>query len=75
LTSIWAVWHKVNPHRWSPATDRIIVMYDNQADADNFVAIHPQYHYQSGQMDPPTILEVREIKLGELQGYWNPSFP
>lgn len=75
MTSVWIVWYKVNPHRWSQGADRIIAIYDNQDDADNFVAIHPQYHYVFGKSEPACILEAKEIELNKVIGYWNPLFP
>lgn len=69
------VWLKSNPHVWSSNDDKLIVAYDNRDDADNFVAIHPQYHYRSGYAEPHRILEVQEIKLGEVWEYWKPAFP
>lgn len=49
--------------------------YPDRLQADNFVAIHPQHHYRLGELAPSMILEVEEIQLGEILGYWKPSFP
>jgi hypothetical protein len=75
LTSVWAVWRRSNPHIPSSGEKTLIVLYDNRDDALNFVAIHPQYHYEMGVASPRQILEIQEIQLGEVWAWWQPSFP
>lgn len=69
------MWQRVNPHRWSSGDKTLIAIYSDRDQADNFVAIHPQYHYQPGKDFPSRILEIEEIPLDTVWGYWNPSFP
>lgn len=75
MNKIYAVWLKSNPHSWNSSYQRLIVAYPDRLQADNFVAIHPQHHYRLGELAPSMILEVEEIQLGEILGYWKPSFP
>lgn len=75
LRSVWAVKYCVNPHRPSSNPGGIVVIYTNREDAENFVAIHPQYHYKMGVNEPRTILEIKELPVGQVAHWWKPSFP
>ena len=75
LTLIYAIVEKTNPHIWSTGSTRTVVTFENKDDADNFYLRHPQYHYKLGVAEPKTIIEIREITLGEVAWWWKPSFP
>lgn len=75
MRTVWAVEKKTNPHVWDAHHPTLVVVYGDREQAENFVAIHPQHHYRVGESEPRIILEVREIQLGEILCYWNPSFP
>lgn len=75
IESVWAVEHSVNPHRPSHGSSGIVVIYANKKDAENFIALHPQYHYKLGLPDPRTILELKELPIGQVADWWRPTFP
>lgn len=75
LKSVWAVKHRTNPCRPSSGGSGIVVIYTNKEDAENFIALHPQYHYKIGYSEPRTILELEEMPLGKVADWWNPTFP
>lgn len=75
IQSVWAVERRINPHIPHASDGSIVVVYTDKAEAENFIAIHPQHHYKLGEHQPQIILALRELRVGKVASWWNPSFP